>query len=395
MAVGYNQKEKRFLVRNSWGRLWGRAGAGLNFGEKRFPLDLKASIFEAPILETKYATVYPFSNPDGSWTWLDIKNPAGGIAKNIDSLTQDIKKGSGSIEKGQVVVVFGQATINEAIASSFKESERIRSLISQAEELPNSKAVLDALNAITIPDYLLDQHKAQITSQLIGLKARLSKEVEANSIKEALMSQINSATKASDITSEALTSPDYQVQQAAQEKLSNLIVQEEQAHQQELNKMREQNEKAQAQVARVQEEQAHQEFLKKIQEEEQKKAQAQLAQLQEKLLKIEAQVDKAQDDLAKASQEAITSQQEIEKLKAQQQETESRVAAQEEKNKTLETSLSNVNERLDKAEKRISGVENKVNDFKSYEKSWWQDQAGGWKTALYLLAAFGIGVAWL
>ena len=26
MAVGYNQKEKRFLVRNSWGRLWGRAG---------------------------------------------------------------------------------------------------------------------------------------------------------------------------------------------------------------------------------------------------------------------------------------------------------------------------------------------------------------------------------
>ena len=26
MAVGYNQKEKRFLVRNSWGRQWGKAG---------------------------------------------------------------------------------------------------------------------------------------------------------------------------------------------------------------------------------------------------------------------------------------------------------------------------------------------------------------------------------
>ena len=26
MAVGYNQKEKRFLVRNSWGRFWGKAG---------------------------------------------------------------------------------------------------------------------------------------------------------------------------------------------------------------------------------------------------------------------------------------------------------------------------------------------------------------------------------
>lgn len=26
MAVGYNQKEKRFLVRNSWGKLWGKAG---------------------------------------------------------------------------------------------------------------------------------------------------------------------------------------------------------------------------------------------------------------------------------------------------------------------------------------------------------------------------------